>query len=780
MKRYNHITLKDIQQAVEENENIEISNQDTIQAPEIIIIKRDGREEPFNIDKLNKVVQWATQDDFMSEELIRDTKIKLHKKIHIKDMYSQLITTAANKISMLYPMWEEVAGRLKLLEIYKETYNMKTIKDYPYLGDVLNKGVEYRIYDKDLINQFSEEEIKELNDAIIPERDFLFTFKSLTVAFNKYCLNYTKTRKLELPQITYMRVAMQLMIKEKDRVKRIIQEYNMVSTHSFTRASPKMINALTHNPQLSSCVLCTLDDDTTSILDTGKNLGIYSKFKGGTALDISPLRSRGSYIEGNQGISSGPVSFLKYYESIMKGWNQGSTRPGALCVYFPWWVLDVSDILSLKSNGGTEENRARGLKYAIKINNLFLRAVKEDDDIYLFDPKDVPKMLGVFGEEFEEAYTNYSARTNIRKKKIKARDLLYEVLKHRTETGNIYIFHEENVNNATLLNRYIGSSNLCTEVLSPSRPSILLKEELVTGEEGETTINKYYKSGEIALCNLSSLNLVVWHEATEEEKQLIIATLVRGLDNAVDVANYPVKEAKYSNNLYRYLGIGVSNYANYLALNKILIDTQEALEETDRLFDDLSYRIISASVDLAIEKGKFPKFYETEWAQGILPIDKANKNAIALTKYEPDWDKWNKLRERIKTFGIRNAQLMAIAPTATTGKAINATESTEPILDYSYKEDGTISVSTIVPNFRKNNQYYVKAFDCDPYKLIELAAIRQKWVDQAGSNNEYERTPKDFMELTKRLLYASHLGIKTWYYFKQQKENEEYTCESCT
>lgn len=779
-KRYNKLSLDKVSEAVEQNENIDISNKDTVNACDITIIKRDGRKEPFMPNKLRNICLWACNDlEVFADELIRDTEIKLHKEIHIKDMYQQLVHTAVNKISLLYPQWEEYAAKLLLQSIYKETHNMSKAEEYVHLKDIIAKGIEYKIYDSKTIAKYSEEEIEKLNAAIKPERDFLFNYKGLVTFFDKYCLNYTKTKKLELPQHAYMRIAMALMVNEVNRVEHVIKEYEKLSTHKYTRATPIMLNALTPGQQLSSCVLNTVDDDSHSILDTGKNLGIYSKFKGGTALDVTALRAKGGYIEGTQGYSSGPVPFMKFYESIMKAWNQGGKRPGALAIYFPWWCTDVIDMLSLRGNGGTDENRARGLQYGIKLNELFIEAVMKDEEISLFDPKDVPNLIGVFGDEFNSNYKDYCSKSSIRSKKMKARDLWEKLFKERSETGNIYLFHEENVNKATLLNRYIGSSNLCTEIVEPSRASKQISETLIKTEDGRSKIIKEYDAGEIALCNLSSFNLERWFYMDEDEKWDTVRTAVRGLDNSIDVANYPVKEGKHANLMYRYLGLGVMNLTNYLALNKIVIDTQEALEATDKLFDELSYMIISVSCELAIEKGKFEKFYETEWSKGILPIHKANQRAEGLTEYSYDKEKWADLAERVKTFGIRNAQLMAIAPTATSGKAINAIESTEPMHDFFYKEEGTITIPTIVPNFRKNNQYYKNAFDCDQFMLIKNAAVRQKWLDQAQSINTYDKRPDSLLFMTKLHVLAFLLGVKTMYYVKQQKETE-YVCESCS
>jgi ribonucleoside-diphosphate reductase alpha chain len=320
----------------------------------------------------------------------------------------------------------------------------------------------------------------------------------------------------------------------------------------------------------------------------------------------------------------------------------------------------------------------------------------------------------------------------------------------------------------------------CTEVILPSRPSKSIHEELVQMENGEKRIIKRYECGEISLCNLSSVNLERWFYMNDGERKALINTIVRALDNTIDIASYPVKEAKNSNLMYRYLGIGVLNYANYLALKEIIIDSREAAEETDKLFDELSYLIISASVDLAIEKGKFPKFYETKWSKGILPIHKANEKANLLTNYCTNWDKWNELSERVKMFGIRNAQLMAIAPTMTSGRCVNSTESTEPIHNFYYKKEGTITLPTIVPNFRKNNAFYKRAFDCDQYALLRNAAVRQKWIDQAQSINVYITKPDSLKEMSDLHLYGFSIGLKTFYYLRQEKEIDKHICESCS
>ena len=774
MKNKKIVNLSQFEKALETNSPI-----NNIDTPNIMVIKRDGREEPYSINKMHRVLSWACDgNEFFVKEILEGVQFKLKDKIKIIELYDEVIKTAAQKISMLYPQYEYIAAKLFLLKMYKES-GCK-VGFYPKLKDVLLKGVHYKIYDKNIISSFSDEDLQELDNAIDQTRDFLFNYKSLTTFYNKYCINYSKNKKLELPQHAYMRVAIFLNWKEVEhRIEKIIETYNHISTHQYAVATPIMLRSLTMKPQTASCVLTVMPDDTNGIMDTIYNLALYSKYNGGTATDISSIRASGSYIKGNNGYSSGPVAYLKLIEATMNGYNQGGKRPGANCSYFPFWHYDWEKLIVLKSNGGTSETRCRTLKYAVKISNFYFDRVKEDKEITLFDPKDVPELLTTYGDEFIKWYEFYENKTGIRKKRMSAREHFYQLMKERTETGNIYIFFTDNVNENNILGRYINSSNLCTEVLIPARPSILKDEKLVTYEDGTTSTIIEKETGEIGLCNLASINLLEWYNRDDIDKFYYIYNLVRIMDNTIDYAYYPVKDAKYSNINYRYLGIGVNNYANLLA--SLGIKFQEALEFTDELFYKLSYNLIKASIELAKQRGKFNAFHNTLWAKGKLPVDFANKNAIKLTKnkYHDNYY-WKDLREDISKYGIRNAYLMAIMPTATSGKALNATESIEPIMDLAYKEEGTFSVVTLAPNFRRNNKNYVKAFDCDPYKLIELAAVRQKYIDQSQSLNMYISKPDSLTELFKLHYYAMKLGIKTLYYFKQRKSTDEYICESCT
>ena len=787
MPQNNKTPLSYIEDAIEDKKDIPVwqnkKQEIEIPASKIQVIKRDGRIEPYDINKMRKVCMWAcNQNASYADALLDATEIKLYDKIKIADVYDELIKSAVNKINRIYPIYENVAAKLYLLKYYREAWNIKTEKDYTPLKEVVARGLKHKKYNPEIFETYTEEELDILNSYIDPENDFIFTYKALIFFTRKYCLNYAKNKKLELPQHAYMRIAMTLFYAEdkEHRLEYIRKFYNYLSQHYFTASTPISMNAGTMNMQLSSCVLSDMDDDAHSIMDTIQDIAIYSKNKGGNAVDISKIRSSGSYILGNNGFSSGPVPFLKIVEATIKAFNQGSERPGVCCVYYQWWHYNFEELVVLKNNSGTEENRARQLKYSVKVNDLLIERALKNEMVTLFNPNDVPRLFNKFGDEFVKEYEHYEKMTNIRSKKILARKILEMIFKERVETGNVYMFHEENVNNVSMLNRYINSSNLCCEITLPSRASKLVHEELNYDENGNPQINKVYDSGEISLCNLASINLVKWFELEPQKQQELIDILVRAMDNTIDIAKYPVMEAKYTNLMYRYLGIGVLNYANYLANKKIVIDSDEALEDTAWLFDTLSYQIITSSLNLAKEKGKFEKFEETLWAKGELPIKKANKLALSLTKYQPDWNKWEALSQEIQKYGLRNAQLMAIAPTATSGKAINATESIEPIQDFVYKEDGKANVITLVPNISKNSVYYKKAFDCDQYQLIRLAAIRQCYLDQAQSINIYFKKVESLTDFTLHHLYGFKLGLKTYYYCKTQKEVVDSVCESCT
>ncbi|WP_297204692.1 ribonucleoside-diphosphate reductase subunit alpha [uncultured Brachyspira sp.] len=763
-----------------------------------IIIKRDGREEPYNEEKLRKVIDWATEGkEAFTNQILEGLNIKINDKMKIEVLYDELINTAVNMISPLYPIYDTIAEKLYLMKIYKETCGLKKIGSYPHIKNFLKKGIKYKIYDKDIIKLFSDKELDKINSMIEPNRDLLFTYKGLAIFYKKYCKNIGN-KKLELPQITYMVAAMfsfyddyykgnnkdKLEISKTERLKYIKRTYDMLSKHEITFATPRIANSMTVKAQLASCILNTPDDDTWSLNQTDSNMALYSKFSGGIAYDASYIRASGSTIQTNRGRSDGPIPFIKRVEQTISSFNQGGVRKGACVVTFPWWHLDVLDLIMLKDAGGTEDTRARKLVYSIRISNIFRERVNKDGYVTLFDPKETPLLNEEYGEKFNVAYMYYESKSSIRKKRIRAKDLLFQILKVRQETGNLYLTFVDNINEQNMVNRFVGASNLCQEIVIPSYPSKLIKEKYIINEDGEYEIVQRKKSGEIGICNLVSVNLMSWVTFTPEKKKSFCYTLLRGCDNIIDTQYYPVKEGEIANKKNRPIGIGVINYANLLASNKLKYTDKEALEFTNQVFDDLYYHIYEASNILAKERGTYKTFNESKWKEGLTPfhISLLNKNKNNKLDVKLDKEKWDKLAEEIKTSGVRFSFHGAIAPTATSGKSVSATESIEPIVDLFFVEEGIQTLPSLVPNIKKNRQYYERCWTIPAKTIIELAAIRQRYIDQSQSLNLYYIKPESAKELWDDIQYAMDLGLKTLYYMKTPKSNFELeeVCESCT
>ena len=763
-----------------------------------IIIKRDGREEPYNEEKLRKVINWATEGkEAFTNQILEGLNIKINDKMKIEVLYDELINTAVNMISPLYPIYDTIAEKLYLMKIYKETCGLKKIGSYPHIKNFLKKGIKYKIYDKDIIKLFTDKELDKINSMIEPDRDLLFTYKGLAIFYKKYCKNIGN-KKLELPQITYMAAAMfsfyddyykgnnkdKLEISKNERLKYIKRTYDMLSKHEVTFATPRIANSMTVKAQLASCILNTPDDDTWSLNQTDSNMALYSKFSGGIAYDASYIRASGSTIQTNRGRSDGPIPFIKRVEQTISSFNQGGVRKGACVITFPWWHLDVLDLIMLKDAGGTEDTRARKLVYSIRISNIFRERVNKDGYVTLFDPKETPLLNEEYGEKFNVAYMYYESKSSIRKKKIKAKDLLFQILKVRQETGNLYLTFVDNINEQNMVNKFVGASNLCQEIVIPSYPSKLIKEKYVINEDGEYEIIQRKKSGEIGICNLVSINLMSWVGFTPEKKKSFCYTLLRGCDNIIDTQFYPVKEGEIANKKNRPIGIGVINYANLLASNKLKYTDKEALEFTNQIFDDLYYHIYEASNILSKERGPYKTFNESKWKEGLTPfhISLLNKNKNNKLDVKLDKEKWDKLAEEIKTSGVRFSFHGAIAPTATSGKSVSATESIEPIVDLFFVEEGIQTLPSLVPNIKKNRQYYERCWAIPAKTIIELAAVRQRYIDQSQSLNLYYVKPDSAKELWEDIQYAMDLGLKTLYYMKTPKSNFELeeVCESCT
>lgn len=765
-----------------------------------IIVKRKGNEEIYQPMKLFGVALWATDgNEALAEDLINSLDIKIYNRMNIEKLYDELIFTAANKISRLFPVWERVAAKLFVLKIYKETYGLKKIGSYPDYSEHIKKALRYGIYDKTKIELFSDEEIQKLGEMIDPNLDLMYTYKGINIFNAKYCLNYSKTKKLELPQHAYLRTAIDAFCYEEDKAERLIliqKEYLNLALFDQTVGSPRIINALTPNAQLASCVLNSAPDDTWGLNKVDSYLAQYSKFGGGLAWDASWIRASGSIVKGNRGRSSGPLNFIKRTEQTVSTFDQGGVRKGSAVITYPFWHLDVMNLLVLKDDGGTEDTRARKLMYAMRIHDILKERVISNGVISLFDPIEVPLLNTLYGDEFTNAYIEYENIGGIRKKTISAREFWFKFMKSRAETGNIYCTFVDNINKQNVTNRYVGASNLCQEITVPSRPPELISTEIIEREDGTQEVVERFKNGEIGLCNLASVNLCNFIPKTFEEKYDQIYTMLRGYDNCITHQFYPIKDAKLSNINNRPIGIGVLNMTTAMADFGIKITDEAALQFTHDVIEELYFIVYSVSNQLAMERGAFKTFKTSNWAKGLLPIDLSILPESSGVKFKLKYD-WDGLREKIKKFGVRFSLHGAIAPTATSGKAISASESIEPILDLFYIEEGTSSLPALAPKLKENGKYYVNSFQVPNIQIIKLAAIRQRFLDQSQSVNLYYPKPDSAYEMSVDTFLAMELGLKTLYYLKSLKaaehEDEEesndlpkvivndgYVCESCT
>ena len=732
-----------------------------------LVQKRDGRLEAYCPDKMYAVILWACNgSEAFAKELLQAIDIKIHNKIKIEVLYDEVIDTASNMISDLYPQWEEIAKNLYLLKIRKSLGVKRSV--YPDYQTVVNNCILAGLYDSTLCSTL---DIQTLSDAILPEYDNKFTFGGLFLFVDKYC-NKHKGQLLELPQHTYMRTAIQLMYK--DGTQAIIDKYHQLANHQVTEATPKVVNALKPRAALFSCCLVRPSDSQEGIIESINMLAKESKYSGGTAWDSSLIRAPGAYVVGNNGTSSGAVPYVQTLQWTVGGFNQGNTRSAACINTFDAFHYESPEKAHLKHESGKDENRARKLQYSVKWNRHLSQAVLAGDDIYLMDPHKTQDLFNSFGEEWKELYDKYSKNTHIHKRKYSARELAFEFVRTSFETGNLYYFFSDNANEQDIGAGFIPASNLCQEMMMSYDPITLKSSSLVDDKA------VFEFEGDIALCNLASINLAEYVKLTPAQKEVFMLLLVRSADNAIDNSFYVNPLGRKHSLNHRNLGIGTSNYANVLASNKLLWNSEGARKLTHELYEEISFYAIKASIELAKEKSRCPVFNETKWAKGLFPheLSKLGKSDSHLNY--PLLMDWESLRPDLLKYGIRNSRLLAIAPTATSGKCINATEGVDAPVKLKTIQEGTFSLPFVVPNLKQNREYYQTRFQVSNKDTIELAAIRQKFLCMSQSVSLAYTSTKSAYEAVSNIIYAEELGLKTIYYTYSQKATEaEEVCESC-
>lgn len=711
------------------------------------VTKRNGLTENLDIQKIHKVTQWATEGlDASQSELEVEAKLLFFDGIKTSAIHDALIGAAAGLNSVERQDYTFVAARLLLQKLYKEVSGMI---NYPHLGAYITLGTTLKLLNLPL----AKFDIERLNSAIDQSRDMQFTYIGLQTLVDRYFIRDKNDEIIELPQHFFMRVAMGLAINEDNPTERAIEFYDTLSKFEFLNSTPTLFNSGTMHPQLSSCFLNTVADTISndpgkhrfaSIYGTIEECANLSKFAGGIGTDWHRVRPDGDRIKGTDGKSSGIVPYLKVYNDTAVAVNQGGKRNGAFAAYIEPTHPDLYDFIDLKKESGDERRRTHDIYPALWIPDLFMRRVSEKGMWSFFSPHTYPELHEVFGDQFEARYEQLE-RAGKFTHQVPAMDVWRRILGSLFETGHPWITFKDtcNTRNPQQHVGVIHNSNLCTEI----------------------TLNT--SDDETAVCNIGSINLAKIEDTAHLRK--VVRTAMRMLDNVIDITFYPSDRAKNANMRHRPVGLGVMGYTEWLVKNNIDWESQEHLEAADGLFEKFSYFAIEASSDLAAERGLYESFNGSLWSKGILPIDTSNEKARALTSNTRAMD-WDKLREKVLLQGMRNSNTMAIAPTATISNIVGTTPTIEPIYQREYTKKNLSGVFIVTdPCLRYGKKSLCKeAFEVSPTWLIDAAAVRQKWIDQAQSLNIYVKANVKGKDLNAIYMAAWEKGLKTTYYLRGQ------------
>ena len=723
------------------------------------IIKRDGREELLDINKIHKMTEAACEglSGVSSSQVEMNSGLQFRDGMSTNEIQEILIKSANDLIDLENPNYQYVAARLLLYSLQKHVYG----KFMPSEGHVplryfVATNVERGVYDKSIFDKYSDDEWNKSNSYMRHERDLNFTYAGLRQVVDKYLVQDRSSGKIyETPQFMYMMIAVTLFANysTQERLRYIKKYYNAISQFKVNIPTPVMAGVRTPMRQFASCVLVEVDDTLPSIFSSDMSIGRYIAQRAGIGINAGNIRGINSKIRGGEVAHTGVVPFLKKLEATVRCCTQNGVRGGSATVHFPIWHQEIEDILVLKNNKGTEDNRVRKLDYSIQISKLFYERLLSDGDISLFSPHDVPGLYEAFGtEEFDELYKKYERSKKVNKKTVSAQTLFGELLKERAETGRIYIMNIDHANSHSSFQDKVSMSNLCQEITLPTVPL-----QHIDGD------------GEIALCILSAINVGTLKDLSELEELCELA--VRALDEIIDYQQYPVKAAEISTKARRSLGIGYIGLAHYLAKNQVKYSDKGALKVVHELTEAFQYYLIKASVELAKEKGKCEYFDRTKYALGKLPIDhyKNDLDEVCKTKLKLNWEK---LRKQVKEHGMRNSTLSAQMPSESSSVVSNATNGIEPPRGFlSVKKSKKGPLKQIVPDYARIKNFYTLLWDMpsnDGY--INIVAVMQKFFDQAISGNwsynptHFENNDVPMSIMFKDLLTTYKLGWKTSYY----------------
>ncbi len=791
----------------------------------IMIQKRNGRKEVLDITKIQKMTIEATNglDGVSQSELELDAQIKFIDGMSSSDIQDALIKTAVEKIDIDVPNWTFVAARLFVFDLYhkvgKVTHGIKG-EPYCHLKDYLRYGKEAGRLLPSLGEGY---DLDELNDYIDPSRDYLFNYLGIKTLYDRYLIKNRDGNPIELPQQMFMAIAMFLAQDEENKQEKAKEFYDVVSKFEVMLATPTLSNARTNRHQLSSCYIGSSPDNIEGIFDGYKEMSLLSKYGGGIGWDWNQIRALGGVIDDHKSAAGGTVPFLKITNDIAIAVDQLGTRKGAIAVYLEPWHMDIVDFIDLKKNSGEERRRAHDLFPALWITDLFMERIAEDSYWTLFDPYEVKDLSELHGEAFIERYIAYENDESITKERMKAKELWKKILTSYFESGSPFLCFKDNANRANPNNHvgHIRSSNLCTEIFQNTNPNhYKIKLEYVDGtietyEEDDLVlvdggqekkankvtaldsvngkrvfiVEKEKTDGDTAVCNLASINLSRIN--TKEDIERVVPIAVRMLDNVIDLNFYPLRKVKATNLKSRSIGLGVMGESQMLAEQKLVWGSNDHFKKIDSIMEAISYNAIKASSELGVEKGVYPTFEGSNWSKGIMPHDHAPQAVNALVDkdlFDAGYD-WDALREQVKSKGMRNGYLMAIAPTSSISILVGTTQAIEPVYKRKwYEENLSGLIPVVVPNLSPETwTYYTPAYDVDQLDIIRAGAVRQKWIDQGQSLNIFMSLDKASGKYLHEIyMLAWKLGLKSTYYLRSQSpeasndvEDRSMECAGC-
>jgi len=723
----------------------------------ISVVKRNGRgKESLNIEKIHQMVEYACEDitQVSASSVEMNSGLQFYDGISTNEIQQILIKSANDLITLENPNYQYVAARLLLYSLRKQLFHK--MWDHPHIFQHVQNGIDKGVYDKEILNWYDKKDFDRMENWLNHERDYTFTYAGLRQVIDKYLVQDRSTGQIyETPQFMYMMISATLFSQypKNKRMSYVKKYYDAISRFKINIPTPVMAGVRTPIRQYASCVLVDVDDTLPSIFSSDMAIGKYVAQRAGIGINAGRIRGINSRIRGGEVQHTGVIPFLKKFEATVKCCTQNGVRGGSATVHFPIWHKEIEDIIVLKNNKGSEDNRVRKLDYSIQLSKLFYERFINDEEITLFSPHEVPELYEAWGtKEFDEIYKTAERKTSVWKHKVKAQDLFMSILKERAETGRIYIMNIDHCNTHSSFKDRIYMSNLCQEITLPTQP-----------------ISHIDGNGEIALCILSAINVGLLKDLDELESLCDLA--VRSLDEVIDHQGYPVRAAEISTRNRRSLGIGYIGLAHYLATLGLGYESKSAWKEVDKLSEAFQYYLLRASNELAKEKGKCESFSKTKYSDGILPIDTYKKEVDEIVSRKLSY-KWEDLRKDIKEFGLRHSTLTAQMPSESSSVVCNATNGIEPPRDYiSVKKSKKGTLKQVVPDYKKLKNNYTLLWDMKSNEgYINIVAVMQKYFDQSISGN-WSYNPENYDEgeiplsiMAEDLLTTYKLGWKTSYY----------------